>query len=394
MIEMNKRERWLGSNFIESLGRFPDRPALEVGGQVITYADLYQRAASLADTLLKHAPPDVLPLTAVFAYRSITAFASVLATLFCGHGYVPLNPTVPPERTRTMLKHAGCRVVIIDSTAEEGLDEVMKGIDQQLILLFPERSDVVNLAARFPRHTVLGSRDYSSGESFVPSVPQGDSIAYLFYTSGSTGEPKGVMVSHRNATRFLDSMQERYALNETDRLSQMFDMVFDLSVFDMFMAWEVGACVCCPSRQQVLLLADYIHESEITVWFSVPSVALLMKRLGFLEMGTFPRLRLSLFCGEALPAEVASAWQEAAPNSVLENLYGPTEVTVACTAYRWQGQKSQKECENGIVPIGEPLPGMTAMVANDAQGGGCAGSGGRTSDVRSTSGVRILERPA
>jgi acyl-CoA synthetase (AMP-forming)/AMP-acid ligase II len=92
---------------------------------------------------------------------------------------------------------------------------------------------------------------------------------------------------------------------------------------------------------------------------------MLMKQLGFLEPGAFPHLRLSLFCGEALTAEVAHAWQVAAPNSVLENLYGPTEVTLACTVYRWQEQVSRQECQNGIVPIGEPLPGMTAMVAND-----------------------------
>jgi non-ribosomal peptide synthetase component F len=173
------------------------------------------------------------------------------------------------------------------------------------------------------------------------------------------------MVSHRNVTRFLRVMQERYSLNETDRLSQMFDMVFDLSVFDMFMAWEVGACVCVPSRQQVLLPADYIVESDLTVWFSVPSVAVLMKQLRFLQPEAFPHLRLSLFCGEALMAEVAHAWQMAAPNSVVENLYGPTEVTLACTVYRWQGQASQPDCENGVVPIGEPFPGMTAIVVNE-----------------------------
>jgi amino acid adenylation domain-containing protein len=265
-----------------------------------------------------------------------------------------------------MLTQAGCRALIVDTAAKEQLSEVLRGIDAPLLVLLPDCSDVTELARQLPQHTILAANNLVLEEPFTHSVPQEDAIAYLLFTSGSTGVPKGVMVSHRNVTRFLRVMQERYSLNETDRLSQMFDMVFDLSVFDMFMAWEVGACVCVPSRQQVLLPADYIVESDLTVWFSVPSVAVLMKQLRFLQPEAFPHLRLSLFCGEALMAEVAHAWQMAAPNSVVENLYGPTEVTLACTVYRWQGQASQPDCENGVVPIGEPFPGMTAIVVNEA----------------------------
>ncbi|MHC4470133.1 MAG: amino acid adenylation domain-containing protein [Planctomycetota bacterium] len=363
---MSERRSWLGAGFLESAGRFPDRPALEVDDEVISYADLERRAASLAASLVGNAPEEGPPLTAVFAHRSATAFAGNLAALFRGHGYVPLNPTFPPERTRAMLTRSGCRAVIVDASAEDVLDDVLGGFEGRLLLLFAERDDVSDLATRFQPHSVLGAPDLAAGESFVPIGAQADSIAYLLFTSGSTGLPKGVMVSHGNATRFVEVMQERYALDETDRLSQMFEMVFDLSVFDMFMAWEAGACVCCPSRQQVLLPADYVRESKITVWFSVPSTAILMKRLGFLEEGAFPELRLSLFCGEALPAEVATAWQGAAPDSVVENLYGPTEATVSCAVYRWDPATSPEQCENGIVPIGEAFPGMTARVVSEA----------------------------
>jgi len=82
--------------------------------------------------------------------------------------------------------------------------------------------------------------------------------------------------------------------------------------------------------------AAYIQKSGLTIWFSVPSVGLIMKKLGALKPGSFPKLRWSLFCGEALPEAIASAWADAAHNSEVENLYGPTEVTIACTAYRLQ----------------------------------------------------------
>jgi non-ribosomal peptide synthetase component F len=109
----------------------------------------------------------------------------------------------------------------------------------------------------------------------------------------------------------------------------------------------------------------FINEARLTAWFSVPSTAIFMRRLGELKAGSYPRLRLSLFCGEALPAEVVREWGSAAPNSVIENIYGPTELTIGCTSYRWDNRTSFAECEQGIVPIGEPFEGMEAMIVDE-----------------------------
>ena len=192
-----------------------------------------------------------------------------------------------------------------------------------------------------------------------------DSIAYLLFTSGSTGIPKGVMVSHQNVTSFLDYMVNRYEITDQDRLSQMFDMTFDLSVADMFVAWERGACVCCPSEKTLINPGRFIKESSLTIWFSVPSTAVFMKRLGALKPGAYPNLRVSMFCGEALPVESAKAWAEAAPNSIVENIYGPTELTIACTYYRWDSVRTPLEAEYGVVPIGEPFPAMIPLVLDE-----------------------------
>ena len=355
----------LSSGFLRSCELFPERPAVEVSGTTLTYKALWKRAASLAATLQRRTPLGGPPLTAVFAYRSPTAFAGVLGALFRGHGYVPLNRTFPPERTRTMLERSGCRALITDSQSVENLGQILEGIHEELLLILPEASDTEGLANRWPNHRVVGSNELDPPEAWSPQPVSPDSIAYLLFTSGTTGIPKGVMVAHRNVRHFVDVMVHRYEITEQDRFSQTFDMTFDLSAFDMFVAWERGACVCCPSQRTLINPGRFIQDSRLTVWFSVPSVAAFMERLGTLKPNCYPTLRWTLFCGEPLPVAVVENWGRAAPRSKLENLYGPTELTIACTFYRWNGEKSAGECEFGLVPIGEPYPGMKAMVVDE-----------------------------
>jgi len=301
----------------------------------------------------------------VFAYRSTTAYAGVLASLLAGHGYVPLNRTFPAERTRTMLQRSGCRSLIVDAGSEPQLEAVLDHSEESLLIILPERTDLSFLRSRWPQHTILGTSDLEPARNFEEKPVHSDSIAYLLFTSGSTGIPKGVMVAHQNVAHFVSFMSDRYGISEYDRFSQTFDMTFDLSAFDMFVAWERGACVCCPSEKILLNPAKFIQEAKLTVWFSVPSVGVFMKRFGALKAGRFPTLRWSLFCGEPLPAEIAESWSRAAPSSVVENLYGPTELTIACCLYRWQEGKSEEECMRGVVPIGSPFPGMDALVADE-----------------------------
>ena len=108
-----------------------------------------------------------------------------------------------------------------------------------------------------------------------------------------------------------------------------------------------------------------MDELQLSVWFSVPSVAMFASKIGLLEPGAFPTLRWSLFCGEALSASLAAAWQQAANNSILENIYGPTEATIAITYYRWNAETSPDECVSGLVPIGWPFEGQRVCVVNE-----------------------------
>ncbi len=163
----------------------------------------------------------------------------------------------------------------------------------------------------------------------------------------------------------MEVMSQRYEIRPEDRFSQTFDQTFDLSVFDLFMAWNNGACVYAMSPVDLLAPTKFINNNEISVWFSVPSVPVQMCRRNTLTANSFPGLRWSLFCGEPLLQQSAEMWQRAAPNSTVENLYGPTELTIACFVHRWDPESSPPICRNGIVPIGRPYPGLAALVVDE-----------------------------
>jgi amino acid adenylation domain-containing protein len=346
----------LTSGFLASAERFPDRPAVEVAGVPISYAELRSRAAAIAAALEMNAPAEPR-LTAVFATRGVTAYAAVLGALLRGHGFVPLNPRYPAQRNRAILERSGCNAVIVDEASTEAALAVLTGVQRQIRVLLADRSPSEAERRRFSPHEAFGVG--AGGGKAARAQP--DAPAYLLFTSGSSGRPKGVLVRQANVRAFLDAVGRRYDVDESDRFSQMFDLTFDLSVFDLFVAWECGACVCTPRPGEELKPSGFIRSAGLTVWFSVPSVAMLLQRFRVLRPGAFPSLRLSLFCGEALPAALARAWAAAAPTSSVENLYGPTEATIACTAHRL--------CEAdvaGLVPIGTPLGETRVRVVDES----------------------------
>ena len=365
MSNVTNSHRLLWAEFLRSAERFPTRGAIDVGSSEVSYQQLVDRAKRLAATLQATSANDAVPLAAVFAYRSETAYAAVLGALMAGLGYVPLNRTFPIDRTRLMLERSMCRSVIVDAGAESQLEKLLYGIGTPLLIICPDCADVSELAGKFPRHRFVGAHGLTDAEQWSPVDVAANSIAYLLFTSGSTGQPKGVMVSHANVLHYVDYVTKRYGFTSNDRVSQTFDLTFDLSAHDMFVAWETGACVCCPTQKQSIKPGAFINDARLTVWFSVPSTALFMRRFGVLKPDMYPGLRLSLFCGEALPMETARQWALAAPNSVIENIYGPTELTIACTAYRWNDERAPDECEQGIVPIGQPFDGMRALIVDE-----------------------------
>jgi non-ribosomal peptide synthetase component F len=176
--------------------------------------------------------------------------------------------------------------------------------------------------------------------------------AYVLFTSGSTGRPKGVPITHGMTRHYFALADRHYGFTAADAFSQTFDLNFDCAMFDMFCAWGAGASLHPVPAQAYRDLPGFFAERALTVWFSAPSAIALARRTGGLAPGGMPTLRWSLFAGEALRAADVVAWQAAAPASTVENIYGPTELTLTVTGHRWSPETSPDLCVNGLVPIG------------------------------------------
>ncbi|MBT2383353.1 amino acid adenylation domain-containing protein [Streptomyces sp. ISL-11] len=332
-------DRTLYEWFARSALLRPAATALEVDGRSFTYAELEDLSGRLAGRLAEATGGAAPGRVGLLAARTATAYAGYLAVQRLGAVVVPLNPAFPDGRNAAIAAAAGVGLVLAQpDLADAGLSVPVLAAD-----------------ARTP-----------PAEAPPVHRPRTTDPAYILFTSGSTGTPKGVPVTHRNVSAYLDHVIDRYELGTGSRVSQTFDLTFDLSVFDLFATWGSGATLVVPGRADLMAPARFVSRERITHWFSVPSVISLAARLRGLPAGGMPTLRWSLFCGEPLTVAQADAWRAAAPGSVLENLYGPTELTLSCAQYRLPADRSAWwEPANGTVPIGELHPGLEQLVVGE-----------------------------
>jgi amino acid adenylation domain-containing protein len=323
-------EQALHGRFLRGLAISPGKDAIRTAGRRITYAQAHGLALTWAGNLLRACddPPTAI---GVLAGKGIESYVGILAALYCGVPAVPLQPDFPVERTRHMLKAAKVSALITDE----------RGYRQLPDLLAPGGMPVVLPSAVRPGLALD-----------EPRAAHAPDVAYILFTSGSTGRPKGVLITHGNLAHYFAELEARYDFGPDDAFSQVFDPAFDCAIFDLFAAWGAGGTLVSVPGQAYRAMTEFVTAERITVWYSTPAAISVLARRGGLGPGSLPTLRLSTFAGDALTTPDAAAWQQAAPHSILDNLYGPAETTITCTVYRWSQRSSPGECLNGIVPIG------------------------------------------
>lgn len=342
------------------------RKAICVNGLSKTYDELYKSATRVAHEIGKLGVDSGGAYVGVFCYRSFAAYESILGVLFAGKAYMPLNKNFPIDRLKSMIVRSNTRIIIVDDICIDLFSQFCSDLNPLSVFLIGNSSKIEDFMLSNIKHKIvhIGNSIYDDIKQYpVPNVST-DMPAYLLFTSGSTGEPKGVSVSHGNLSAYLKFVLSRYDIGHEDRISQMFDLTFDLSVHDIFTTFLSGACLYVVPENNLFAPTKFIKENNITVWFSVPSVIRFMSKLKMLKRDSLSSIRLSLFCGEALSYESVVEWMQATNNSVVENLYGPTEATIAIMFYNCNNINKEK-CINGIVPIGYSFEDGCAEVLID-----------------------------
>lgn len=371
------------SSFFDNAAKCPDHLAVEFSQyRSYTYSDLSGISTSIFDRILSvKEKVGKSHWVAFLCDKNISAYASILGILKSGKGYLPLSTHYPVSRLQDMLSRSDSQLLIVDESCTEKIRALLPLLHTGLYVWIIDSEGNTStftdeFATQFPDTHFLpenGIEEKNDKERAtiqdLTSTISGETPAYLLFTSGSTGRPKGVVVTHENVTSFLDSVTKKFRFTTNDRFSQNFDFTFDLSVFDVFVCFQVGACLCPPSSGDTILPSSYIARCNLSVWFSVPSMITSMASNKQLKSDAFNSLRYSLFCGEALTEKSARLWHSAAPSSILSNLYGPTEATIACTSFDWQlNDKGNKNDHNdiigAIVPIGTPFENVQLKVLN------------------------------
>ena len=342
--------------------RYPEQVAVSCAGRKLTYAALEEESNRLAHFLCKERIGRG-DRVGIFLNKSVETVLGIFAILKTGAAYVPLDPLAPARRVGFIIQNCGIRCLLTKRAKLEILTNVLSEPGPvELVLLMDD--ETVSSPANHGERRYRSRWEAKEESKVAPEISTVDQdLGYILYTSGSTGNPKGVMISHLNALTFIEWAYRYYGIQATDRLSNHAPFHFDLSIFDLFVGIKAGATIHLVPESIAWFPTDmvrFIAEHRITVWYSVPSALSLMVLHGGLKDTQFPDLRWVLFAGEVFPIKYLRSLMEFWPGAQFSNLYGPTETNV-CTYYT----VAEVPGDSTPLPIGKACANTEVFALND-----------------------------
>ncbi len=317
--------------FDDSTLNFPDSIAIEQGNLKYTYSEVNTIAKSLAQLLVNNGITQEQKVVILLPRCAFVPIA-MLGVLKAGAAYIPLDPEIPSERVNFILKDSGAQFLI---TSDEILDRI--GTELTKIPIFNIDTQLAELLNLTDFNLPKNSRSVND-------------LCYIIYTSGTSGQPKGVLLEHRNVTNYITNAQKIYPITHNDRALQGFSVSFDASVEEIWVPLAAGATIVIGTFEIMRSgdqLAKILDQLDITFLSCAPTLLSMVKE----EM---PKIKILIFGGETCSTEIAHRWCR--PDRTVFNTYGPTEAAVIAT---WSILSPIEE-----VTIGKPLPGCDIIIVD------------------------------
>jgi amino acid adenylation domain-containing protein len=365
MAELRRRWAYLVQHYGDlSATAHPDACALRCPRDgTLTYGALYRRSNRLARALAA-AGVARQARVALCLERSAASVVAMLGVLKADAIYVPIHEKAPPDRCRTILADCQPAAVVVDARTAGRVADALRpaGDTVPLVVLGDAPGEV---PARTGRWITQGTITRQSDAPLDYHNVDTD-IAHILYTSGTTGRPKGVMISHLNVVNYVEWAVEYFGITQTDRILGTAPFHFDMSTFDLYCSQKAGAALCLATEEHTLFPSRLMQLAEregITLWKGVASLLAYLARTGAVQRGRLPTLERVLFSGERLPTRALMTWMGAFPEKRFYNVYGPTEATGISTAYHVE---HRPEHAGITVPVGRPCANTEVLVLTDS----------------------------
>jgi amino acid adenylation domain-containing protein len=336
--------------------RDPEREAVRCRDQSLSYAELVQRANALAHVLVNQGVRRS-DRVGIYLHKSLETAIALWGILKAGAAYVPLDPETPPDRLFYILQHCGIRHLVTEDALSPPLSRYLaQGGDLDALIGVEER-------AALPARTISWACVYRGpAQTPPPTAIIEQDLAYIMYTSGSTGPPKGIMHTHRSGLSYAQWAADEYSLGSDDRIANHAPLHFDISTFDWFAGALGGSAVVVVPEEHGKLPASYsalLARERITVLFTVPFALVQLLLRGALEARDLSSMRWVIFGGEPFPPKHLRALMHQLPQARFSNIYGPAEVN-GVTFHHQAGLPDEEP-----VPIGKICPFAQALVLDE-----------------------------
>lgn len=331
----------------DTAAKYPQKDAIVDENGSITYSQYRDKAMAIARCIIEKSDGKTKCPVVVYMEKSKEVLVSFMGIAYSACFYSPIDIDMPKSRVDKILEVLAPQIVITTQALKEDFEE------------FAFAGDYI-LYEQIEAHR----EDAAVVEGYTQKIIDTD-LLYVLFTSGSTGIPKGVSICHRSVIDYTDWVSETFDISEHDTFGNQAPFYFDNSILDIYTCMKTGATLYIIPKKlffQPVPLLEYLRDNRINTIFWVPSALIVVSKLkAFRNVDLNDTLKRVLFCGEVMPNKQLNVWREYLPDVTYANLYGPTEITDACTYYIVDREFSDDE----PLPIGIPMRNTDILVLND-----------------------------